>query len=766
VLSPELVGLVLKSSRLAVMFVNFRSLLILVIVLQPLLAGYGIWALARLILVPEEALGREPRPRWARYRVRHALTGAFALALALAAILLVGRLAASDPWRRSYGPMTLDLRDVWGLALDDSCDLPSSAPGRPPLCNSLEARSALHLEEFGQACDLMEARGETLPSLCSSADATAAEVASFLQECDASSDSSAACQARVRSLAQQLLEGPWPALQLSDQDPGIQASRDLISELPPGRPLRMDVSPNLGRFAQDLAFYADASQVNSYTYQINLIHEMWGDQQNVFYSREEGVDERGTPGYLNDLAWWYGISTVLLHADLDPLETYAAAGWNLRSQVGDAEVWEWGGAPPMATLTSRPVVLVIGTPVNDSYMTVFRLAGGGMLPIDEALLVEGRPRIDDYTPEELRLFDGIILYGYDYSNGDDAWQTIETYVAGGGAVFLDTGWEYAIPEWEFDPTPVFFPIARASWTDYGLPAEFALGDPSIGGDVDVGLFKPLEWEGGPWSVSGAEVSDLRPGATTVLSAAGRPLVVAWRYGQGRVVWSGMNLMAHALYRGENDEEIQFLHNLLSWLLEGHEGDDAPAPSVLREDPDRVDALLSPTPSRSDWLLWREAYYPSWRAEVTDAAGTRTAPIYRAGPGLMLIPIDTDSPSALLALTWEASWVERLAAFASVAGLGLLGALVMDGLLLGGEGFTRLRIAIQTQSPRPFLGEGAGVDWMEERKKEIAERRAARHRRAAPDQAQGPKTEADKRAARNERDLGREPGGRPPEGRPR
>lgn len=538
--------------------------------------------------------------------------------------------------------------------------------------------------------------------------------------------------AQPSSLIEQLDPRNWPRPQLTVTIPGWDSYQELLQSLPPERPLRIDISPYLGRYAMDFSTFADASQINSYTFQLSLFHAMWGYQQNVFFSREAGVAESGDPLTLNEVSQWFGTQYVFVHRDLDPVEMYEAAGWERILSDGALQLWHDPAAPPMATATSRPAVLVIGTLRSDAYMTIFRLANDGMLPYQEALLVEGRPRADSYSLEELQRFDAVILYGYDYKSSRRAWNTLAAYVEQGGSLFVDTGWEFWIPEWEFDTAPDVLPLERIQWTDYGLTSDYHIDSPDIAGDVDLTLFKPLEWEGQAWTVSGAQPEDVRPWARTVLSASGRPLIVAGQYGQGRVVWSGFNLIGHARYLGKNEEEVRLMHNLLAWLTQGHEGQELDRPMVIRDYPDEVRFSMSTVPGDVTWLYWREAYYPDWHAYVAGTSGTREIPIYRGGPGLMLMPVDASSETAVVQLVWRPSFLEATSVWVSGLGVGIVLALLLDGLLLGGNGFTWLRIAIEMKTPRPLLREGSNVEWAEKKKAEIAARRAG----SAPSRPEG------------------------------
>jgi len=55
---------------------------------------------------------------------------------------------------------------------------------------------------------------------------------------------------------------------------------------------------------------------------------------------------------------------------------------------------------------------------------------------------------------------------------------------------------------------------------------------------------------------------------------------------------------------------------------------------------------------------------------------------------------------------------------AIIGLGFYLVLVLDGLLLSGNGITWLKIASVTRIPRPFLGEGDNLEWAERKRQEI------------------------------------------------
>lgn len=647
-LVPALPAVILRLSPTAFLFMNFRSMLIVAMVLIPVMAAFGICRLADLAQVSlqlvldrsqDASIVGSQRPAWAA-----ALSSGSALTAAAAALLVLAGPASVAQGHLPYGPQAdgVDLRDIWDAGIEQQ-EVPLSA---------------------------------------------------------------------------QLALSSWPALSVRQDDPLTEQTRQLASLLPGDRHVRIDISPYEGRLAMDLATFTDASQINTYTFTASLFHRMWGYQQNVYYSREAESEEYGNPQSLKNAAAWFGTEYVYLDQNQDPTEIYDAAGWPVAFSEGELELRSNPDPKPLAEFIDRPVFLVVSKPETDGYMNIFRLANDGLLEFQDALLVEGDPRIDDYTIEQLQQFDALFLYGYDYRDGEAAWSMLQQYVSGGGSVFVDTGWEFWIPEWEFESAPEVLPLSRLSWTNYGDRPAFEILAPEIAGDIDPAALKPLEWEGQPWTVSGASVDDLRDWGQVVLAANGAPLVVAGQLGKGRIVWSGMNLLAHAQYQGINVEELGLIHNLLEWLAPLRPSQESNSVAVNRPDPDHVELGISSGTDQQGWLFWRESQYPRWSAIASDAAGSRSLPIYRAGPGFMLMPVELHSGATVVDLSYVPSLDERIAVLASGLGMILLLASTLDGLFLEGKGLTWLKLALITRIPRPFLGDEVSKEWVEKKRNQI------------------------------------------------
>jgi hypothetical protein len=270
------------------------------------------------------------------------------------------------------------------------------------------------------------------------------------------------------------------------------------------------------------------------------------------------------------------------------------------------------------------------------------------------LVVEGVHLIDDYSIRDLREFDVVFLHGYGYQNRQLAWNLLEAYVEAGGALYVDTGWQYSTPDWEMPEAPAVLPVTALEWTDLGMTDAYLIQDADFAAENDSSAFAPLIWDDLPWNVS-APV-DLRQWARPILSVEGTPMIVAGEYGAGRVVWSGMNLVGHSVAY-DNSAERELLGALIGWLAPRPETTLLPTPEVIRDHPDRIRfSLLEPTEGPTS-LLWREAYSPDWRARLIVDGDEVDIQTYRAGPGLTLLRLpQIDAAGAEIRLDYDLGWI--------------------------------------------------------------------------------------------------------------
>lgn len=403
-------------------------------VLLPAVAAFGLWPLSDLLV---SALSRRlRRTDQEGYSNQSSETMVGVLTLVGADLLAgfsnvqFGRITSGEALYLTYGPegTGIKVRDIWDLRAADICQNSGSSLRAASLCELADASSELNILEFLEECGHSRDKGLTVPGLCESAKPAPDEVASFLAKCEVISIPTGLpdpCRARTQGLLEQLALRNWPVLQVSNQDPQIARSRELATLLPDEPLLRIDMSPQEGRLAQDITAYSGSSQIQAYTQQLSLIHLMWGYQLGIFYS-----DQHGSPAALNDLSDWMGVEYAFLDSEDEASDKFDKAIWGTIYRDSEVELHHYADAPPLGTASTKPTILVVSDPATDVYSNVFRMANAGLAPYSNYLLVEGSRDIDDFSPEELSRFDVLLLHGYQYGSGEEAWDLLNANVSG------------------------------------------------------------------------------------------------------------------------------------------------------------------------------------------------------------------------------------------------------------------------------------------------------------------------------------------------
>jgi hypothetical protein len=442
----------------------------------------------------------------------------------------------------------------------------------------------------------------------------------------------------------------WPKFVLSPKSGGMEGfAEKLVKDYQLSENTRIDISPYAlgGYVLQSANTYTDVPFVSLYHYSASIIHAMWGYQQGVFYGDEEIYKN---PILIEELTKYFGIKYAIIEPEFDAVERYQAAGWKPVGRIGKApnypeNVWQSPEETDTLSLSDKPIILVIGDFKKATYETVFRIANLGIIPYEKAILVEGTKKINDYSLKELRKFSGVILHGYSYRG--NAWKTIGSYVAEGGRVFVDTGLQYTTKDWGKASTNGFvpielaepFPVKKTLWQSLGREWDEAeIKEPSLK-RIDPKDFAPLDWRGDPWWLAAAAEEDLKEGSRAILTKENKVLLAERDYGQGKIIWSGMNLPTH-LWEHQAEAEIEFTRLLLLRFFLKDEGfiNHNELISFKRDWPDQVEFDLQKT-DQPLWLLWRESFSPDWKAVLAENAGGKQKEklkIYRAGPGFQLI----------------------------------------------------------------------------------------------------------------------------------
>jgi hypothetical protein len=281
---------------------------------------------------------------------------------------------------------------------------------------------------------------------------------------------------------------------------------------------------------------------------------------------------------------------------------------------------------PIAVATNAPAILVIGQPEN--YQVVLRDLSYSDFDTAHAIPVQGGPYVDDYTAQDLARFDEVLIYGGRAHDNARAVDLLNGYVRSGGGLLVESsGSPLASGPGLSEPFPITGTVGRGVAGDWRFNTESS----PITDGIDFSSFSPARYNGGPWTVAAA--SGVRSWAQTVVRSGTDSVVVAGQLGQGRVVWSGLNLPFHIdSYRSA--EESRFLTTAVAWASRSQNAATAMS-SASRDGPQQVTVSVD---SQARGVLFKESWFDRWHAFVNG----REVNVLRAGPGFMYVLLPNDS----------------------------------------------------------------------------------------------------------------------------
>lgn len=664
---------------------SWRAMIIPSRIVIPLLAGFGAYTLAVLIGLPLSLVIKRIKVKLIGVSLKvvlAVLTAMLTLVITGMAIYYFKNWPDNPPYLISYGPEAVvkaemfDLRDVWGEK-DRICVVAESAPEVKDnlFCQNEALKERFWGYQLNRACDRLRKTEEELPanvaSLCqgNAPEEIVEDVWAECQKATLSPILEEVCEVQVVDFWIQVAPKNWfkfkPSLNLDI----LRTEKVVIDSLPEDPQTRIDIGTNLGGVIMALPYYRSTFELPVYFNQSSLINTMWNYQMANFYNPDSIWLQ---PQILDELARYFGMEYVLLSEKLVTLSKYRSESWERVKKIGEnlfgeVALWRYKDPTGLVTATTKPLVLVIGQGKVDAYFRIFHLGNIGGLSYDEAILVKGGERVEDYSIDELSRFEAIILDGYRYENRRKAWSLLNQYLKQGGSLYLNTGWQYSSADWELKQTPEFFPLTQLEWTDVGKTSEYALEDKVIGAGVTSTQFSPLIYRDIPWGISSTERSNLRNWAKVILSARNKPLVVGGQYGEGRIIWTGLDLPGHIGSYDDNPEEIKLFHNLMAYLLPD-KGRKEVQLGWTREYPDKVEFKFLESSDEKTAVYWREAYYQDFQAKLLENGKTEKIPHYRAGPGLTLFILPSVSQGTKIVYEYKTPVVVQLARIVSLATL--------------------------------------------------------------------------------------------------
>jgi hypothetical protein len=580
----------------------------------------------------------------------------------------------------AHGP---DIRDLW-MAHTDQCRNPSPPY---PACSSAALTSAFSVTELAAACASADGTPRSDVEICTAigpdlskprwAPASDPLIATTDAWCSGRTDP--VCAARFDPLWRQLLDPslwrpPMVGCHLAWCH-SEAARRDAFSgyfSRPPDRlAVQGEVQP-LAAAAHELTGGASAGTIAVGGGGAEPSRDLYQFVENEML-KQRGVEVK------RQLAAITGIDAVALGPNqAGQASDYTALGWQKTSDQPLA----YQDPSPSGLATEWPggnAVLVVGasqTGNADVYNAVFkRSASGGMIPFAGGWLVRGSsPYIDDYSPSDLAKYGTIVLWGYRYRAHDMAWGRLSQWVQAGGHLFVETGWQFVDPDWSGGAMPDVLPVTSAAWGGLDVSAPAVIGSGSAAQSDPA--FGDLHYQGGAWGASSAAVSALRPGAEAVVSVGGRVVVARATLGSGRVLWSGMNLLAHATTTGSASEDA-LIRSQFDWLLPpavtAGSGASPAAAANLAPAWSGNEAVTIPLVAASEptLVLFKESQFPGWSADLVSAGARQPVAIIDSEYDYMMVRLDSVPAGSRLEFTYRPPWTEVAAWVASAVSLVLI-----------------------------------------------------------------------------------------------
>lgn len=448
------------------------------------------------------------------------------------------------------------------------------------------------------------------------------------------------------TFSEQIALKNWPEFSVSPSvSAELEGTKMFFADLPDGRQYRYDVSGFAARTIMSTPLVNDNSQIQVYINNLSLIYNLWNYQSQIMYSNFPLYQK---PGVLTQLGKWFGINYVYLSGT--PLEPHPY--WEEDSnwvqvpkkspppilsdqEINPNEGWKEFKQPTgLFTWDNRPKVLIITDNSRQFYDQTFRFMTRGGLLYDQAIPIAGKMNVDEYTLSELRQYDAILMRAYGYKSRSAAYKLLDSYVAGGGKLIFDTGWQYNIPDYELDSAPSFMPFDSLSWQNLDPNAKLIIEDKSMLSNTDEARLGDMGYgDNSAWGVS--VPGSLKNWAKPVVTFDDKPVVIVGNYGQGKVIWIGFNIVAHSEAK-DAPEEAKLFSQLISYLFEGKGENTNYIAGKNRKSPDKIEFTLDQSVNYSTNLFYRESFYPDWKASLISGNKSTAVQIRRAGPGFMLL----------------------------------------------------------------------------------------------------------------------------------
>ncbi|MDP2632334.1 MAG: hypothetical protein Q8P25_01270 [Candidatus Curtissbacteria bacterium] len=324
---------------------------------------------------------------------------------------------------------------------------------------------------------------------------------------------------------------------------------------------------------------------------------------------------------------------------------------------------------PILAPANASAILLIGD--SSAYDTIYRFLGMKNLNSQKVIVATKSKYIDDHNLNELKKFNALILYRYDYKKNSKAWGLIRKYLQDGGNVYIETGTE--VKESEGGNLPDFFPFVRTERRDIGKDWLTSDADEKVSKDVNFSNFSPLVYNDAPWMVS--YPTEVKSPANIILKNNGKVVSAQTQVGKGNLIWTGFNLPYHSIFT-YNNEEATFLTNILSQIVDLSQKD-TPDFNLNWISPEKREITFSGAKA----VLFKEENFPGWQAKM-DGKGVSIYKVGPTSPGYIYIPFDSKINEGKVILSYRGQIIWRI-----WWGISALSILILLEMIITGRMFT-------------------------------------------------------------------------------
>ncbi|MBU0648066.1 hypothetical protein KJ855_02700, partial [Patescibacteria group bacterium] len=318
------------------------------------------------------------------------------------------------------------------------------------------------------------------------------------------------------------------------------------------------------------------------------------------------------------------------------------------------DVYEYKNPRPIIEATNAKTILVIGD--EASYRNLLLSLAQTDLYSDKIIPIQGNQFVDLYILEDLQKYDSVLLYNFSWIEKERAFTLLDQYVYQGGHLLIESSSILSKPEGVTAFLPA--PVKTINPGEFGESWNFEVGDDQIIlDDVNLEDFGPAIYGGDkPWGMLYADEENLRDNAKSVLKNHGHTVIASMDHGQGRVMWSGLNLFYH-FNNYHSTSEKRLIENIIDDLTGVSSSDFQNQPGEILDAQKRQVVLEED----SDYtgILVKENYFPNWMAyyQTTDGKAHKLD-IDPSGLGMMYIDLPTDiEGSYTFYMKYRKSWLE-------------------------------------------------------------------------------------------------------------